>query len=244
MTAVPLLHARGTPDSQGGELEQYLSEVAETYCPFIHPSNLDRALLFARYDCRNLDRDSLPRWLFLLGVTHAEILLVRQQQGSPRQAHLVSENIIIDRELSGDEMIEILGLPHNLLKVLYAESGLVFGKFAAGLSEKSSINGRSLPTSPIHFLAIRTLIEKKDGRFFVPTPGLQHYAGAHQGESPLNEMASSPDSQAAVASLRQLAGGTFDQAKASGLLTKLWRSPLFEETVPWARKKLAEVAPA
>lgn len=184
----------------------------------------------------------MRRWLFLLGVVHAELLLARRQSG--REAHSASENVIVRTSLVGTEMMEVLGLPHNLLKVVYAESGLVFGKFASGFSEKSSMDGRDLPAPPVDFLAIRSLVDRKDSRFFEPTPGLDRVAGSHHDESPLDDLAECCESRAAIALVRRTVRKRLDTREVSRLLPYLWESRLFEESIPWSRRRLTEVAPA
>ena len=157
----------------GDRVKDYLGAVSASFCPYIEPSDLRNLLLFSEYAIDVRDEESLCRNLFYVGLIHTEILRAdRLRIGEKKGSLLASENMIFDGEFINQiEGEHVFRWPHWLLKVLYTDMGLLFGKFWKGERVKSR-DGREVPAPPVHLLSVRSAVKPVDSRFFEITPEL------------------------------------------------------------------------
>lgn len=83
------------------------------------------------------------------------------------------ENVVVLGDVPpATHVRKLLAWPHWALKNLYAETGIMFGKFPAGAGGPSRA-GKPVPPSPFSFLAVRAAIRRRDPGFLRPaTPRL------------------------------------------------------------------------
>ena len=120
----------------------------------------------------NIQRlDELHSDIFYLSVWHAESLRNFRSAAKNNTGIFACENIIIQppRSLSDTDGNELLGWPHWILKCLYSDVGLMFGKFWIG-EEDTSREGTAIPKPPCHFISIRSAIKDSDPYFLSATP--------------------------------------------------------------------------
>jgi hypothetical protein len=169
-------------------MQEYLQSIGETFCPFLLPAQKESLLLFSEY---NLKSDATPQArIFYAGLLHTELLRkMRARQSSVREHNLLCENLVLqlpDALIPGKELF---GWPHWLLKITYTKVGVLFGKFWIGERDTSK-SGAEIPSTPYHFLSIRTAIKPVDNRFFSKAPQLteEYVRSCDSGENVLSDM--------------------------------------------------------
>jgi hypothetical protein len=143
---------------------EYLDKMAE-YCPYLMPAKNSQNINNIFFDISEKDRLLIENGIFWESVRVTEkFRKVRQDLDTPNKI-LLNFNLIF---LFESEILNILDWPHYLLKVLYTEVGIVFGKFQKGKS------GDNFPLPQFQFthLSIRSAVKKKDERFFNKAPYL------------------------------------------------------------------------
>ena len=127
--------------------------------------------LFCQLDASGLFE--LQAEIFYAGIVQAELLRVERRRVSGPLPVLLCKNILFefcDPHADG-EAWRLLSWPHWLLKLIYTDVKVVFGKFVRGRVEHDG-RGLDLPAPPCHFLSVRSGVSVADDRFFSKTPDL------------------------------------------------------------------------
>lgn len=150
-------------------------KMIEPFCPFLKPSRRANLLSQYAYDLPDGDLEVLRELVFYLSVVQTETFRSRRRELPTPDRHLLSDNLIFvlpDKgESSSIDGERLLVWPHYLLKVLYTNVGIMFGKFWKN-EERISRQGVDIPPPPCHFLAIRSAVKTKDPYFFSKVPSL------------------------------------------------------------------------
>lgn len=153
-------------DIQDLSFKSYLDEISERFCPFLKPSSDSNGLLFSQYHISG-SIEQISQSLFYFGIIHSEILRrARREEKNLRNSMLYSENIVVelDQDTNYDGN-EVFGWAHWLLKLLYTEVGIMFGKFWVGEEDISRL-GIPITIPNRNFLTIRSSLKKRDENFF------------------------------------------------------------------------------
>ncbi|MCX2185553.1 hypothetical protein KV205_34345 [Streptomyces sp. SKN60] len=165
--ALRLVEAR-TARPRSVDIAGYVERMT-AHCPYLRPS-VERGLTtWTVYrPVGGVDALAVEAELFHAGARAAEWLrpLVRRPHGFLR-----CENVVVLGEVPGVRHRDLLAWPHWALKNLYAQVGIMFGKFYAGERETTQAGGRT-PAAPVSFLPVRAAIRRRDPRFLHATPGL------------------------------------------------------------------------
>jgi len=164
---------------------EYATEIGRQFCPYIIPALEQNILSVHSY---RIDVDDLyvaQEELFYLGIIHTEMFRKLRRDGKGGVRHCLCDNVIVDfsADLSS-RVAEVMSWPHWLLKILYLQTNVMYGKFWRGQTQKDKL-GRDIPSPPFNFLSIRTGIPPIDiERFFAETPYLRGVLaeGADDGE--------------------------------------------------------------
>jgi hypothetical protein len=161
---------RGARHSDSAALRGFVQTISDGFCPFIASSVAQDVLAFSDYtldELTEIGRGDPAAGLFYVGVVHAERLRQRRmtfwRADQPAPAALICDNLtLVDSEtLSWRSAKDIVDWPHYLLKWLYSEVGLMFGKFWTN-EEGRSLKDRPIPTTPVTFLSIRSAVRLRD----------------------------------------------------------------------------------
>lgn len=157
-----------TRDPSDAGLDAYARAVAGV-CPYLTPSIRSGQTRWAYHriaaEASNSDVEAV---LFAAGVRSAE--LVRGRAATGRR--LACEVTAVDWPGSaGQSRAAVLDWPHWALKHLYAQAGIMVGKFGPGLPDRGR-SGRTVPAPPVLVLAVRTAVRERDPRLLAGTPGL------------------------------------------------------------------------
>lgn len=170
-----LAEARKGPASQDLSFLGYCRDEMSLHCPYISAS-LHEGLLFASPysldELRELSQTGdAAETLFFVLLGHVEVFRNQRRQLSRRSSCLLCDNVIVNTgsELTSETTKALLGWPHWLLKCLYSERNIMFGKFWRGESLVTVHDISILP--PIHtFVSIRTAIMDRDLVFIEDQP--------------------------------------------------------------------------
>jgi hypothetical protein len=166
----PDVGERGARHSDSAALRGFVEQIGTDFCPFIAPSTVHEALTFSDYtlgELTDLGEGDVAAGLFYAGVVHTERLRRRRaalwQADLPAPAALLCDNIAVigSETLAERAAKDIVDWPHYLLKWIYSEVGLMFGKFWTH-EQATSLNGRPIPTTPATFLSIRSAVRLRD----------------------------------------------------------------------------------
>lgn len=157
-------------DKEYGELESshlrtYFEAISSGFCPFMRPAQAKGVLKFSEFHLSG-PQEEIERKVLCMAVLLTERFRKVRSTETETPAKLLScQNPIFyfpEESLSGKE---IFAWPHWLLKLLYLEASIMFGKFWVG-EEDVAANGKPIPVPPANFLSIRSAVHKKDVRFF------------------------------------------------------------------------------
>ncbi|USK57371.1 hypothetical protein LIS82_13305 [Cytobacillus solani] len=151
-----------------GKFNNYLKEM-ENYCPFLEPSTKKNLVNNTVITINEDEQNKIESQIFWKSVEITELFREKRKQFCNQDRLLLNSNIIFIFESNIDT--NILDWPHYILKILYSNVGIVFGKFHKGAIKKSRLNGY-MPSPPYTHLSIRSVIKKKDEKFFKNTPFL------------------------------------------------------------------------
>lgn len=163
-------------------LESYCERVGSGFCPYLIPARRAATVWFSAYHLG--ESQPVHEYIFYLGLLHTE-LLRRERAHQPREAlrRLYCENVIFrfpkEEDVDGRELF---AWPHWLLKILYTQADLLFGKFWLG-EEEYTRDSRQVPVPPRHLLSIRSAVKPLDTRFFGRAPQLlaEHQSVHNEG---------------------------------------------------------------
>jgi hypothetical protein len=146
-----------------GPVRDYFELVGKRHCPFLLPAIKRGKLFFSEFvlpeGCTNPAEE-----IFYLGIIHTEYLRVKRwREPDSVNRSLICENVAVSG-LAGTEARQILAWAHWLLKLVYLEAEVIFGKFWVG-EEDTDRNGNSIQSPIFDFISIRSLIKPKDRRF-------------------------------------------------------------------------------
>jgi TRAP-type mannitol/chloroaromatic compound transport system permease small subunit len=146
-------------------MNEYLSDIAKDFCPFLKPAIDKKLCKFLTYNIATHSLIDAQEFLFCAGLMHtASLRLARKEHG--RYGYLYCENaILVTSEAVTSIGSELFAWPHWCLKTLYTKSAVVYGKFWIG-EEDTARDGRPIPAPSVHLLSVRSAIKAKDGRFF------------------------------------------------------------------------------
>ena len=155
-----------TADPQTIDVARYLEEMS-AHCPYLSPSAERRLTTWSVYQATG-DRNAVEEGLFHACVDAAERLrsLMRRPHGLLR-----CENVVLLGEVPGVSHRDLLMWPHWALTNLYSSVGIMFGKFCAGIEERTRSGART-PASPVSFLPVRAAIRRRDPFFLHADPDL------------------------------------------------------------------------
>jgi hypothetical protein len=160
----------GAPHSDSAAIRGFVREISSQFCPFVKPAAAHGVLTFSDYTADELAAISggdVAAGLFYISVVHTERLRQRRlalwQSGQAASAALICDNLAVvgSEALDWRADKDIVDWPHYLLKSLYSEVGLMFGKFWTS-EQGTSLDGRPIPTTPATFLSIRSAIRLRD----------------------------------------------------------------------------------
>jgi len=145
---------------------QYIEKIENSFCPFLSPARENKVLFFTRYSLPFSDMTDLQEVIFYSCMIHTEILRKERTVASNEKVGLMCENNLYS--FPGEDSVNggvLLSMPHWLLKCLYTQTGLLFGKFWKGEVDISKTK-KPIPSPPEHFISIRPAVKNLDHRFF------------------------------------------------------------------------------
>lgn len=151
-------------------LAEYLQHISNDFCPYIAPATSSGVLHFSTYstaELEDLGGGRADAGLLLLGIAHTEWVRERRfhlaQAGRTNDARLICDNLVVEDSgaLEWREAKNLVDWPHYILKRMYSDVGLMFGKFWT-CEEEDSIDGRPIPSPPLTFLSIRPSVKVRD----------------------------------------------------------------------------------
>jgi serine/threonine protein kinase len=221
-------------------LADYLTSLEEGFCPYLQSSRENETLFFSEYVIREANIEGTQARLFLLGLVHTEWLRYKRKAAKSPDALLICENLILDvpRSIVGPALF---GWPHFILKALYTECGLLFGKFWVGEIAETD-DGRHVPIPPLHIFSIRSAVKKRDHRFFerVMTGMRPEFDKAVDlGISPLTRAEWIPAETAAR--VIGLVESNPSQKAVAALVDELITTNVYLSARSWARNRLKEI---
>lgn len=227
--------------SEDSPLASYLSLLEDGFCPYLRPAKASGYLYFSQYDLGGGEAEATRARLFLLGLIHTEWMRHKRLTAqTPEQRLLTCENLIVDvgPDVDGPSLF---GWPHFILKALYTESALLFGKFWIG-EKDFSCDGRPVPVPPLHLLSIRSAIKKKDHRFFqrVMEGMLPEFERGHDCDgSPLRNIDWLPSTT--TDQILALAASNPSQDDVIALVNELINANVYPSARRWAEGRLKEI---
>lgn len=155
-----------TADPRTIDVARYLEQMS-AHCPYLSPSVEGGLTTWTVYQAAG-DRDAVEAELFHACVSAAERLrlLMRGPYGLLR-----CENVVLLGETPGVSHRELFAWPHWALKNLYSTVGIMFGKFCAGVEERTRSGSRT-PAAPVSFVPVRAAIRRLDPFFLRADPDL------------------------------------------------------------------------
>ncbi len=163
-------HSREARRSESAALHGFVDDISSQFCPFIAPAQKHQVLSFSDYTADELadaGRGDVTAGLLYLGIVHTERLRRRRtalrSSGQFTAASLICDNIVVlgSETASWRAAKDLVDWPHYLLKSVYSESELMFGKFWTE-EVSTSLDGRTIPTTPATFLSIRSAVRLRD----------------------------------------------------------------------------------
>ncbi|MFJ6771593.1 hypothetical protein ACIQOV_11605 [Kitasatospora sp. NPDC091257] len=165
--ALRLAEAR-TENPVSVDVDGYLAGLYE-HCPFLGPSIRRGMTGWTVHEIApGSHRYAVEAELFYAGVQAAE--WVRPLMPRPYGV-LTCENVVLVGHCEGAEHRELMAWPHWALKHLYAQVGVMFGKFPQGTVERGRC-GQGIPPPPFSFLPVRAGVRPLDPKFLMETPDL------------------------------------------------------------------------
>ncbi|MEU8923135.1 hypothetical protein AB0D10_19675 [Kitasatospora sp. NPDC048545] len=141
----------------------------QRHCPFLQPSTARGMTRWSVYEIApGTHRYAIEAELFHAGVQAAE--WIRPLMARPYGA-LACENVVLVGQCPDAGHRELMDWPHWALKHLFGPVGVMFGKFAKGVSEVSR-SGHTVPSAPFSFLPVRAAVRPLDPKFLTGTPDL------------------------------------------------------------------------
>jgi hypothetical protein len=166
-------------------LSSYLQNITN-FCPYLHPSISAKLCTIRTESIHGETLHECQAELFYLGVQETELFrIARRETALSNKSGLLCYNLLlIPPPIVDTQGKELFGWPHYLLKLLYTDQAILFGKFWKGEKDQS-LSGAQLPIPPIHLLSIRSRISKTDRRFFEKSPELleAHIDGEDTGDN-------------------------------------------------------------
>jgi len=151
------------------DLHRYLMKVAPM-CPYLQPSLRDGSLIFFEVKLETMSRadESVIPEIFAIGAFLSErILDIRLTAPRPL---LYSENALV-RGIQPFVEMHPFEYPHFILKCLYRQFGLVYGKFKLGA--EASLTRKDAPVNPFDIFTIRQQTKaNREAQFFARHPEL------------------------------------------------------------------------
>lgn len=210
------------------------------FCPFLSPAGKGGVLYFSSYPLTGIELTQAQRLLFHRAVLHAELVrLERSLEPDRRRAVLISDNLLVAPADAHDGK-SLLEWPHWLLKLLYTEVGLLFGKFWVG-EEDISRSGDKIPGPPAHFLTIRSAFKPVDSRFFTASADLTpvYLESEDRGQDALAKVNASEAAtqvwKSVIDDLRTTRlSGSLNEGIMISLAERLDRCMYYDEVLAWA----------
>jgi hypothetical protein len=160
------------------EYEKYLVEIAQNHCPFLEPSRKENKMAHSHY----IFQSRLPiQEMLSLAILHTE--LSKTDSLNNNLGYLTCENLLFDSscDITQETWKWMFDWVHWFMKVLYTDSGWVFGKFWKG-EKILDKNQKEIISPPVNLFSIRKGIhpeyskKSNDLRFFeLKSPELKKY---------------------------------------------------------------------
>lgn len=163
-------HGLGARHSRSVALRDFLDQVSANFCPYIEPACEHDVLSFSEYTTDELTatgRGDIRAGLLYTGIVITERLRRRRamlrRDGHVAASQMICDNIVVlgTDNAPGQSAKNVVDWPHYLLKSIYSETALMFGKFWTN-EEGLSRDERAIPIVPITFLSIRAAIRPRD----------------------------------------------------------------------------------
>lgn len=223
-------------------LKSYFEDIGNRFCPFLLPSIKLDALYFSEYEFNDVEF-GYQEQLFYVGVIHSEILrIIRRNEVIPKKKLLLSENIIVN--LVGSTNVsgkELFNWPHWMLKSLYSNTGILFGKFWIGEEDRSEKSGLAIPPPIRNILTIRTALMPTDERFFSLSAGLLKECNVEKdlGQNVFNALELSQNDVKVIAMfLQKIQTSLWSLSLVQELKSMLCQVCLFDKTKEWSKQFL------
>lgn len=145
---------------------KYCNEIGAKYCPYFITSGKHSVLFRYDLDLMHIGTiEAAQEELVLNSIILIEKLRLSRMKSTPKIGLLTCYNLcFVVNGVLQNEIEEIINWPHWILKCLYTEIGLMFGKF--WIDEKLIGKlGDNISSPPINFLSIRSAIKPKDPYF-------------------------------------------------------------------------------
>ncbi|MEF8727521.1 MAG: hypothetical protein V5B34_04840 [Accumulibacter sp.] len=164
--------------------KSYIELIRRNHCPFLNRAADEGLVKFSEYRIDGeVDKDE---YAFSLALIHTEILRAERSGLSGSNSRLICENIIFTPGFSEPAEREIFfQWIHWALKLLYTDSGVVFGKFWPDEIFYDDL-GKRVPNPPEMLLSIRSTVGEKDAKFFKISPLLSDKHKNHNKSSVLS----------------------------------------------------------
>lgn len=152
--------------------DRYCVQV-KPFCPYLSPAEAEQVLFVSYANLQSHPEDvySIQREIFYICLKVTEEIRIKRRALGGRKGFLLCENIIFDLQQVPKSPDNIFGWPHWLLKCLYSNFGLMFGKFWIG-EKDTSRDGKPIPEPTFNFISIRSAVKSRDPYFLDATPGV------------------------------------------------------------------------
>lgn len=154
--------------------DRYAHAIGESgLCPYIPPA-ICKGLLFAiEQNLIDAPCEELEAWIFYYALLATEQFRRIRLDLRGHSRELLCTNIIYQLPDANQHDAEVvLKVPHRLLRCFYASANIMFGKFWIG-EQAISLHGKSIPSPPCNFIAIRSIVKQRDPDFLKQDSSIQ-----------------------------------------------------------------------
>jgi hypothetical protein len=159
-------------EEKDSKFVDYCAKVTR-FCPFINPSINKNVLFQERILLEGLTESEIEAEIFFISLLHVEEFRDLRKKLEPDKQLLLCFNLIFYtnnfEDIDGDR---VFLWPHYLLKLIYTEVGIMFGKFWVG-EQGISRSGTPIDVPDCDFISIRSAIKNKDPYFLSKVPDLE-----------------------------------------------------------------------
>ncbi len=226
-------------DIANSGIASYFKSISQKFCPFMKPADDAGVLRYSFFSVQGSFVE-VERRIFAIGFVLTERFRWQRQNASKTSERaLMCENPIFEFQDTIENEQAVLAWPHWLLKLMYLEAGVMYGKFWKGEKENDR-RGIPIPEPVCTFMSIRSAVKAKDVRFFEEqlefVPTLEQ--SFDDGQDCLAKLALSQElrsgTQRVVDDIRSHDPAQISREQVEAWVEAIYQSQLFEAARDWA----------